>query len=185
MDLTLLDKFEVGNIVMVADGSPNARFEGFNTYALRGCVQKKDSRAGLCVQLFVSRIFQPCFWYQPGCLAIDNVLMAFVPVPWSSIEQAIGVPSRVELPKNSIILGCLRSWFVSKAQARPGQSLFVFISKMSWEDCVAIYQGGPAMMDAWLKANDTRVRRPQLMESQEDAFGLKGPLSAKRPKIGG
>ena len=192
MDLTLLEKFAVGNTVAVADNSPNSTFEGLKTYAMKGCVQKIDYKAGVCVQPFISRIFQPCFWYQPSSLALNNEPMPFVPCDWSFVQVAMGGgPGQVKLPKNSIITGALRSWLVSKSNAKPGQSLYVFVSKMTWEECINIYQGGESLFVVWLKANYTRVRRPQML-SVTDANTIditanskfRGPLSAKRPKMG-
>lgn len=178
--------FPLGSTVIVADSSPNAIFGPLRTYGMRGCVRKVDAKAGVCVSLFISRIFQPCFWYQPSGLAVDNALVAFTPIAADKLENAMGGSRTAPLSDAAITTGVLRSWLIDKAQAKPSQVLYQFIAKMGFKDLSYIYQEtGYSRLQLWLKENDTRVKRPQMTDyatSTEDPVAQ--PLMPKRTRMG-
>ena len=184
--------FPVGTTVVVADSTVNAQFGPLQTYGMRGCVRMIDAKAGVCVSLFISRLFQPCFWYQPSCLRINTELVGFLPVPADALEKAMGGSRTRPLNDAAITTGVLRSWLIDRAQARTGQVIYNFIAKMNYKDLTYLYQEeGYSRLLLWLKENDTRVKRPQMMSTQDantiditSNSQFRGAIQAKRPKMG-
>lgn len=152
-------------------------FEKLNAEGFRGCVKMIDEKAGWCVQLYISRIYMPCFWFRMEFLRPDPEFMALSAATPGQIETALGGMRGNGLFDTPICRGCLRSWMLGKARVAPGHFLEKRIEGMLFKDLYAIYlDTGDACFRQWLDENDTRPRRPRITESKkisEDILGVK------------
>ena len=174
------ETFEVGAAVISIDAEP---FGGFNTKGFLGFVRKVDAKAGVCVSIFVSRIYEPCFWYSWYKLEMNPAAPAFKPVTAADIETALGGREK-NVQDNPIIVGCLKSWLLDKARVVPGHSLEQVIQDMKWSPLKGIYNNTrDDLLAAWIKEYDTRPRRPRMTVESDEVY--KGIISIRRPKMGG
>ena len=152
-------------------------FEKFNAEGFRGCVKMTDEKAGWCVQLYISRIYMPCFWFRQEFLRPDPEFMAFSAATPEQIETALGSRASGGIFDTLICRGCLRSWMLGKARVAPGHFLEGLIKGMLFKELYQIYlDGDGGFFKSWLDANDTRPRRPRITESNkisEDIIGVK------------
>lgn len=172
------DKLTVGNPVVVLGSAPH---EQFSPAGFRGCIKLLDDRAGLCVQLAVSRIYTPCFWYREAQLKMDDEFTAGLWATWEQIEKSLGYRSKTILNDSMMNRGLLRSWMLSMVRVSPGHTLENIIKNMSFRDVYNIWCDRSGMMyEKWVKLNDRRPKRPRMTESTPV---LGEPLSVRRTRI--
>jgi len=176
----LEEKFPVGSIVAVGGDGP--RFEALLTAGLTGIVKLLDESSGVCVALHVSRIFTPCFWFEAEVIVRIPERSVWVPDA-EGLERIIGGRNNpVPNASGMIALGCLRSWLIAKSRARAGSILETTIMGMPWDAIAELFANG-IKSTQWLIENDTRPRRPVMVEAETSAsFG--NPMNPKRPRMG-
>ena len=170
----MVTAFEMGKPVTIFG---RRVFERFNAEGFRGCVKMTDEKAGICVQLYISRIYMPCFWFRTEFLKPDEEFMAFSAATVGQIETALGGMRGRVLVDTPICRGCLKSWMLGKARIAPGHFLEGLIVRMPFAPLYSIYlDTGDERFRQWLQENDTRPRRPRITESNkisEDIIGVK------------
>lgn len=175
-----MEQFAVGTRVTVRD---TRSFGGLVTNGMSGCVVKLDEKSGVCVQLFITRIFEPCFWYMPAVLEVSNDTQV-LPYPPDLLEVALGGrTNRWSASQNKLMLGALRSWLIGRSRALPGQGVFTAASQCSWNDLCVMYQDpNNTVLARWLDANDTRAKRPQMLVSDVE-LAPAASTGVRRPKM--
>lgn len=172
------DKLTVGNPVVVLGSAPH---EQFSPAGFRGCIKLSDARAGLCVQLCVSRIYSPCFWYKEAQLKKDDEFTAGMCATWDMIEKSLGYRAKVILNDSIMNRGLLRSWMFHMVRVPPGHTLENIIKAMSFGQVYQIWcDRSGIMFEEWVKRYDSRPKRPRMTESQSV---LGEPLSVRRTRI--
>ena len=170
---------DVGNTVAIVTNMARCVL---NTSGMRGCLQMKDAKAGICVKLFISRIYQPCFWYKPDDLGSIRVSSSkeWAAVKYGSLEIALGLRTR-RLPNEPITRGCLRSWLLDRATVPLGHLLEGIILNMPYQELHNMWSREGAYKD-WVEYYDTRPRRTKIVESKELVSGF---IGVRRTRIMG
>jgi hypothetical protein len=182
-DLDWIESYPVGSTVQVADKSQT--LGGMNPYSFCGCVKKLDIDGGVCVELFISRIYTPYFWFNWSKLKkIPNQELGTIAI---QIETAVGGRTMGgAIADTPIMRGMLRSWMLVRLSIPPGHELEDRVLKMSFGQLVSIYVDTTETQWAlWLSVNDSRPKRPRIRTPRMTGAGFGDILSVKRNKIGG
>lgn len=173
-----MEQFVVGSRVTILD---SRSMDGLVTKGMAGCVVKVDEKSGFCVQLFITRIFEPCFWYAEAMLELNTTTQTLPCTP-EFIEAALGGRRQLVSSQSLIRIGALRSWLIGRARALPGQGVYTAASQCSWNDLYTMYNDpSNAVLMRWLDVNDTRARRPQMLASDVELPAIS--VGIRRPRM--
>lgn len=172
--------FPIGSWVIVTD---SLFYGGVRFQDLRGTVEMHDAGSGVCVKLFVTQFFEPRLWFNPRRLLVCSDVKV-LPPSVELLERALGDRrSDYSGVAGKLVHGTLQAWLIAKARARPGQGVYEAARKASWNDCVTMFREvNDQPLLRWLQANDTRVKRAQLIEEEFDLTQVSAAV-IRRPKI--
>jgi hypothetical protein len=165
--------------VMVVDKYTQGCLE---TSGMCGMVKMLHEKCGACIEIYVSRIFAPYFWYPLSILAVVEKTGLFGGMPYDKIELGLGGRGRQALYCNPISDGMLRSWLIDRTKAMPGQSLDLLIMNMPWLELNNMYMSSnDSVFKSWVEKYDTRPRRTRITAPYVESIA--GEIAIKRPKI--
>lgn len=176
-------EFETGTAWRIGtDDVATVRRGTFDTYGMSGCVVGVDERASICLQLYISAIYAPCFWYPSGQLNPSGLVGA-LPLSYKQIEERM-LYARAQagsLTFSPITVGLLQSWLISKLNIRPGLPVIDTVRAASCSELIAMYGDvSDGVLNWWAEKYDTRIKRVLISGGAADP-GEVGSIS--RPKI--
>jgi hypothetical protein len=170
---------KVGDLVDIKD---KRLLGGLCTYNMSGIVKMLHDKSGACVEIFVSRVFSPHFWYALDMLSIPEVRSDFVPVSAGDMEELLGGRGKRPLYNNKIVTGCFRSWFIARTRALAGQSVDRLIAALTWAEMYNLYMdSSDQLFRRWVEQYDTRPKRPRMVVAKD--VGELDTVGIKRPKM--
>ena len=173
------EDFKVGTHVAVA--GPHV-FGILDAFGFHGTVVRVHDTGEVthCVELLISRIYKPCFWFHWSRLkAREGEPQA--PVA-TVLSRAVGGRT-ANLPFSPITLGCLQSWMHLRVRPAPGHPLEVLIRTTGFDYLLNLFgDASDLTYSEWVATNDMRPKRAQInvlpaVDAQE--------INIRRPKMGG
>jgi hypothetical protein len=133
------------------------------------------------VRLFISRIYEPSFWFRADELEVDNGPQV-LQIPCDRLESLIGGRARNFNPAadySLITYGIMRSWLLAKLRVMPGP-LEESVKNISYSEvCLIFTDPSDVILWRWAARNDMRAKRATVTDTEEQV----GKLSVRRNKL--
>lgn len=161
-----------------ARSTKTERFGPLLTTGVDGLVRKHHAEAGVLVKLYVSRIYEPSFWFKAGELQAWNGPQV-LPISSDAIEYMLGGRGAI-LSNNPISMGMMRSWLLWKMRVAPGHPIEEVVRSVKYEDVYPMFRDSSNInLNRWAELNDTRARRTVVTDTESNV----GTVLVRRNKI--